>query len=1050
MSPPGSNPSNLIKFESNKKFLGSDSAVGLEIVLPTADLEVLKALATNSPFPQRTIELGREAVNASAGREITFGDGNAKVSFHGSASAFAKLGVYFDPDTMVAALQLSDSIAPGMKLEEDPSVLYSVLQWGYDVKGSADGSIALGAPGKITFGVDGAKEGLYAVIRRFEKNTGAQTILGETLNSWMMPSQISSLDDFKPGTWLIADVEGSIALQLGAQFGYDYNWVQQAQLGGLKGDIGLRLQLGISAALGFEASGQYVLVVSRDLADDRDQHLRLRLFKQRKKGWSFAFDADTTVQGKSFSPSKMDGFIRAVFGVHGAQIVKDLNILRKWTDPNLAPSEGLAGLTVDYGLNLLREVTGIDPLKLFEESRKKLLGFLDLWDRLPHGVATLLASLVEVDPTPAQVHLIAVRDVARRIATGEQDEVAGLFQTLLSDVDFFQTPVGRWLESATTGAVLKAISGSREFEELQRIARVTRDILADDFVEKTVLVKLSQFIDAHLDLKQIEGVSDPAGFDALDEWLKARLSGFLKESLDLAKLEEVRRTVHLVLDKGQEFFDASLKALKRKYGIQFNAAFQTSTCHTALLDLVFDFSGAGALDCFRQALSGNFDTLLVERRPGISLNTATLTHQIERNAHIELNFPFYEGSLEHINKALAKVNAVDAEEGRLLLYELDADDVVTSKNKRNSRLAVGGYLKVGNNQVRLHSTAPMSYSYSFRQVKKGMRRADLLFQLKPYVASYFPDVFSTGAITGSDSFSMWIDALDKMVDQTEDHGADAFGNTLISLEVSVPGVVASAWLKASPDRSSPQYREVSLRLQSKMKHLIPFYYFQNLKNYGNIEPASVLLVYAAMPSWTPPNDVYWNFTDGDLRKQIAGSQQTTQNLRALLQGVYDQLAGTPGMRGTAGFFEPDQAARLQKEALEGSSDGILTGLLMVEGNVVRGARDAGVALAKFLQEAGTRPSDAVATLSSFGSTITDTFNSKIKSTYGGDAVRPLGSMVFLEAASVFDPTAAATKAILDLIVLKQQSKFNLPDFLTGAIPPKEDMIVQQRLVSSDW
>ena len=1041
--------SNLINFERNGKFLGPYSAVGVEIVPPAADLEVVNALASNSPFPQRTIELGHGSIRASAGRDILFGNGTSTVSFNGSTSAFAQLGVYFDPDTMLAALELNDNIAPGMKLEKNPNVLYSVLRWGYDVKASARGSIAMGAPGGITFGADGAKEGLYAVIRRLEKNTGALTTVGDTLNSWMMPSQIRSIDDLQPGTWLIADIEGSIALHLGAQFGYDFNWVQQAQLGGLKGDIGLRLQLGVSAALGFEASGQYVLVVGRDLADDQDKHLRLRLFKQRKKGWSFAFNADVSVQGVSFLPANMEGFIRAVLGVHGAQIVKELNVLRKWTDPKLGPSEGLAGVSVDYGLNLLHEVTGIDPLNLFEEAKKKLLGFLDLWDSLPHGVATLLASLVEVDPTHTQDRLIAVRDVARMIAGGQQDGIAGFIQTLLRDVDFFQIPVGRWLESAAGGVVLKAISGTREFEELQQIARMTRDILADDYIEKAVLVKLSQFIDAHLNLKQIENVSDPAGFDHLDEWLKSRLSGFLNESLDLAKLDEIRKTIHLILDKSQEFLDASLKALKRRYGIQFNATFQSSTSHTALLDIVFDFGVTGALDSFKQTLSGNFDTLLIERRPGISLNGATLTHQIERNTHVEINFPFYDCSLDHINKALARVNAMDAEEGRLLLYELDADDLVTSKNKRNSRLAVGGYLKVSNNQVRVHSTTPLSYSYSFRQVKKDMRRAALLFQLKPYVASYFPGVFTAGEGAGSDSFLMWIDALDKTVDQAEKRGVDAFGNTLISLEVSVPGVVASAWMKASPDKNSPQYHDVSLRLQSKIKQLIPFYYFQNLENYRNIEPASVLLVYAAMPSWTPPNDVYWDYQDGEQRKKMAGSQQTTQNLRTLLQGVFDLLAGTPGMGGTADFFKPDQAPRLQKDALEGMNDVLLKNLLTVEASVVRGARDAGVALARFLQEAGTRPSDAVATLSDFGSKITETFNSKIKSDFGGEAIRPLGSMAFLEAASVFDPAAAPPKAILDLIVMKQQSKFNLPDFLTGTEPPKGEVILQQRLLSSN-
>ena len=73
--------------------------------------------------------------------------------------------------------------------------------------------------------------------------------------------------------------------------------MRQTKLGGLRGDIGLRLQLGVSAALGFSASGQYAVVLSRPSIDSQDQQLRLRLFKMRKKGWDFSLNAGADVQG---------------------------------------------------------------------------------------------------------------------------------------------------------------------------------------------------------------------------------------------------------------------------------------------------------------------------------------------------------------------------------------------------------------------------------------------------------------------------------------------------------------------------------------------------------------------------------------------------------------------------------------------------------------------------------------------------------------------------------------------------------------------------------
>ena len=66
--------------------------------------------------------------------------------------------------------------------------------------------------------------------------------------SWMLPKQVSKLDDLEPGTWLIAEVDGSIGASLGIKYGYDFNWVHEAKLMGLSGDIGLKLKLGVEAA----------------------------------------------------------------------------------------------------------------------------------------------------------------------------------------------------------------------------------------------------------------------------------------------------------------------------------------------------------------------------------------------------------------------------------------------------------------------------------------------------------------------------------------------------------------------------------------------------------------------------------------------------------------------------------------------------------------------------------------------------------------------------------------------------------------------------------
>ena len=60
-----------------------------------------------------------------------------------------------------------------------------------------------------------------------------------------------------PATWILSEVDGSFALQLGVQAGYDFSWLREIPGGALQGDIGLRVQMGASAAFGFEVSGKY-------------------------------------------------------------------------------------------------------------------------------------------------------------------------------------------------------------------------------------------------------------------------------------------------------------------------------------------------------------------------------------------------------------------------------------------------------------------------------------------------------------------------------------------------------------------------------------------------------------------------------------------------------------------------------------------------------------------------------------------------------------------------------------------------------------------------
>jgi hypothetical protein len=1054
-SPTSSNPVLTFNFDHHHKFIDSDSSSGIEIPA-VSDAAVMEALARDAPFPARQIDLGTISARAAGGRDIRFGKGSGQVNFTASGGAYAGFGVYFDPEAMIDALGFDDSLAPGMKLEKDEESYYLVLRWGYDLAAAGSGAIALGA-GAITFGAEGKREGLYAVVRRFAKQTGARAALSETVKSWLLPAQIESSADLAPGTWLVAEVDGSIGVKLGARYGFDFNWVRETKLGELAGDIGLRLQLGVAAALGFQASGRYALVIGRESMREADRRVRLRLFKQRKKGWSFAFDAAASAQA-DFSrllPEQFDDFVRAVFGLHGAQVIDSLQTIEKWTDPDQGFSDLLSGVSVDYAKRLLKETTGLDPETAFNKAKERLLGVIEKWKRLDHGAAAALWKLAGTgDGLPR------VRHLARLIADGDLSAGRLLLSGLLQRADFFESPEGQWLEAAATGSVLAPLASAREFETLQQAARATSDLLDGDIME-SAFVKLHALISERLNLGQLEKVVDETSFNDLDEWLKARLSAFIDRKLDLARLAEIRAAVQSLANRRQEFYAAGLKALARRYDFRFAAAYQQATTQTALLDIVFDLGASGVGPLLRQAVAGDFDTLLIQPHDGVVLNTATLSHGIERHAHVELTLPFFKGVTDHFNSSLASVAATE-DEGRVLVYELAAEDVVAAENRRNSRLAIGACWPVrAGNLVRVHSTASLSYSYSFKQVRRQMRRAELQYQLKPYVDAYFPELFSAGG-DESGAFETWLGDLDKTIDRIEFNGTDNFGDTLIALDVSLGGAIASVWASLPREEKAPPYMEMSRRLQAKLKELIPFFYFQNPEKYRDLIPAAALLAYSSIPPSTSiavkddkvqlntNKDIYWDWMDKDKRRAMIFSQRTLVKLAAQLERVRSLLLATPGLASTATFYRPDRAEILLQDVMTDMGERLLNSLLFVEAEIVRSARDAGRALARFIDKAGVKPSEAVEALAQFGAKAADTFNRKIKSVYGGDAIRPLGTMLFVEAAAALGQQAAVSgrSAMLELIVVKQNAGFQLSGFLSGERPESKDVVIQQRLVGS--
>jgi hypothetical protein len=928
-----------------------------------------------------------------------------------------------------------------------------LLRWGYDLEGAARGSVALGVGPTASFGAEGKRLGAYAVVRQIPGDLGALSALQSVFQSWMLPSQFRAIDDLEPGTWIVAEVDGSLAITLGAQYGYDFNWVREAvQLGGLSGDIGLKVQVGVSASFGFEASGQYAIALSRP-AEARQ--LRVQLFRLNRKGLNLAFSAGASAQGSfgGLLPDRFDEFVAGVVGVHGLQVLKELE---SWTAPDAKLDALLANVGVDYTRALIAKVTGVDAATAFEAARNRLVALLEAWKPLPHDVASTLYSFLGREASG----LPALKAQLSRIADQDLDTFRPEIERLLGHVDFFKTPFGRWLESAALGPVLGAVSDTRQYARVQELAKQTLGVLDGRLIE-TTLVNLQRELTQRLSLDRIEQIVDETTFQQADEWLKARLSAFLGRTVDFTSISEIRAAIHKLLSLRQTFFEQARTALTRKYEFQVIGSYQQATTRTALVDVVFDFDAAGASSTqltrlAAAAVDGDLEQILVQDITGVLLKQAVLTHGIRRQTHLEVTMPFLRVEMDHINSSLAKVEAVQSERGRILLYDLHADDLLTAKGRFSSRFAVQGRFAQSAG-VRVFDERSMTHSYAFRQAVPNMRRRALEAQLKTYVEGYFPDTFADGEA----SLTTWIGDLDRTVDRVLANGPDNFGNTLLSLEVSAPSALVGAWSSAPASEKADEYFVMSKSIQAQLRSLIPLCHFQDVTRFRDRIPSAALLVYAALPPanaivvddgritrFDDRKDIYWDVETAGTLEALARHSLTIAALRADLVTVHESLTNAGGMADVAADYHPNRIDRVLANALTtavGVAD--LRNLLIVERMVVREARQAGMKIAAFLRASETE--QARAALADYGSRVTDAFNSTIGGLFSPGELRPLGTLVFLEAARSFAPElkAARPSAMLELTILKEQPSFDMRSFVSGANPPADDVVRTEKFVT---
>lgn len=1029
-----------------------------DINIDSPELDVANALLNNQPFPARELSIAQGSIKVSASNDIKLDGGKGTVTFSGSANAYSKLGVYQSGANLVKALKaadLDDSIVAGLRIPNDANSNLVALQWGYNASAAVKGELALGAGAGLNFGMDASSQGLFAVIRQLPRTTGAYTAVGESIKSWKLPRQVHTLNDLEAGTWLIAETSAAIALSLGVNYGYQFSWVRDAlTLGGLTGDIGLKVEARAMATLGFEASGRYALVLSREVA--QPTVARFRLYKLKRKGWSFAFSASVSEKAHTtLLPDNLSDFIKGVFNIQGLQVIKDFET---WTDPNSTISDLLGAELVGYAESLLKKVTGIDPKNAFDDARKQFLDLITKWHDLPHEITSAVYFILrdqvgELETLRAFLDKIAKNSNASAISEAVANE--------LRKADFFSTAIGKWISAAVTHGILSALNSNAELKKLHDLATQTLAVLDGSKVEE-MLKNLQQWIEKELGLDKVIAIANKTDFASIDKWLKARLSAFLSKqppaSVVFEELEKIKAAINAFRKKSDEFYSKGIEALTRKYTAEVIATYQKTTTDTALLDVEFDFAGnptdpivSGYLN---DALDGSLNEFMAKPLPGVHLNQATLTHEVKRSTHIEINLPSYSHVVDHINDALAQVSAVDTDEGRLLMYDLDAKDIVSRRNRRHSQLAVALHFSE-DPKIRKFTREESSFDYSLRLVERNMKQQFLRYQFKNLVKPYFRSEFDAP----NQSFDTYVSDLDRAAD-AEHPGTDNLGNALISLSVSLPDTVLAAWKDAPAHEHDEGYMRLSLQIQSQLRQLIPFCYFQDPAKYKDLKSAVPLLVYSSLPllnhcSYSNGqlhlNDgkgIVWDWRDETLRGAIINYDPTGANLSARLAGIRQVLSAIPELHDTLKFYQENEVKNMRKLAIEDSFvKTLLSNLLFVEAEVINGARDAGMAFAEFFGEPD--PAKALTLLTKFGGELTDAFNNKIQSVYRGNSVQALGTMVFIEAARALNPELGNIQptAMLDLVILSRQSHFVPELFLENQWPMAKDVFLAQRMIN---
>jgi hypothetical protein len=1007
---------------------------------------VIDAIAQNTAFPAQPVDVSIGQLNAQASTAGSFnlpGVGSAPVSFSASGSAYAGIAAYQTVSKLESDLgfQGSDSQPLNVEFPSDANSRYMVVRWGFDASAQASGKIALNPAVNLSFGASGSGEGLFAFVSAVNKSMLARDAVVNLLNSWCTPGEVANNSNALPaGCWIVTEVTGQLNANLGLNVGYDFSWVKSVQLNQLDGDIGLRILLGLKAMLTVQLGGKYYMVLNRESSLSG---VRLRLFRTTTKGWGFALNSGATValSTGSLLPSNLDDFVKAILGIHDAQLLKFLDA------SNLSDISNALGGAFLQKLRLDGDVS-----KGFND----LQNLFKAWNNLPSTVTSVVWKAAAKSSD-----LNTIQAAAKQISQLSESSIQSVLDSWLHDVSFQDNPVCQWLEAAASKSLFDLYESS-QLQQLRLDASKLSDLLDGTTVQDT-LTKLKTQVDNALDLPTLESALSANNLTGVAVWVTQQLAKFA--GVDLSQLTsnigKINAAIKTIRGKAQQIYAETEKALNNTYAFSLDYAYTSSSTQSALIDVEFTDAARAQLAA---AIRGDFTQILNSQISGVKLNTATLTHSIERHSHVETHLPWWTGASDDLAKGYATGTFVDGNNGRVQFFEAGATDVDTMYTNTNLKRFASCSVGISGTAagIRQYNIASVDFGYSFVTSRAAMSRSEFEFDFADAADQYFPNVFGDDSTDPSHAvFKSWVVDWDKYTDQTPGmpSGDGIIGNTWANLQIRSRNQAGLDWVSALLDATQvPDYMAMSRQMQTEIRRWLLRAFASDPSRFKNIPGRNwigAFLVYTAMPAFNeyrldgqnlvsnPKGAIVWDVRDVGLATAMTETFAATP-LQANLNNIYNLLNGIPALKGSAPYYQ-NASAKLLGDILQGltATDSYIS-LLQAEKTVIDGAQ----AAFQGLRNSGAKQlQNALPTFSAALVNLVTKFNANLisLSLASPQVMRLFSPMVFQAAIAAMLPSVAApaNDALLDVAVLNPTAP--LPG--TDQSPSQGQVLMRHRITS---